>query len=62
MEVLLEHEHVVLLTIDGECEFLHTYSMKGRGEWSLRLCIGSQWLCSDYDLDGVFDPTFLNLI
>ena len=28
MEVLLEHEHVVLLTIDGECEFLHPYSMK----------------------------------
>jgi hypothetical protein len=23
MEVLLEHEHVVLLTIDGEHKFLH---------------------------------------
>jgi len=28
MEVLLEYEHVVLLTIDGECEFLHPYFMK----------------------------------
>ena len=28
MEVLLEQEHVVLLTIDGECEFLHPYSLK----------------------------------
>ena len=27
VEVFLKHEHAIILAIDGECEFLHPFSM-----------------------------------